>query len=183
MISRSGSCEVDRAFGRRARGSEFGWIGRQAKVVEDLSDGGRVVDERQQSASSAAVGADECVPQEHSLEKLGPEVVPSATRDLVRGVWDTAELRSGCGALVSGYGRRRTFWREVARSGWISTLVRTPRQPLGSCVRRRSSRRHRHDAAAVCRRGREHAEVVDELSCPAHSRMRSQEDGCRSAPD
>ena len=99
---------MHRAFGWRARGSEFGRFGRQAEVVEDPGDGGLIADVRQQAARSAAVGADQGVEQEHALEEFSPEVVPAPTGALSRGVGDMAEVAPGCGALVSG--PRRTLW-------------------------------------------------------------------------
>ena len=106
---RSGSVEMDRAFGRRPGRREFGRFVGQTEVTEDLLDGALITDERQQTAESAAVTADQGVEQEHPLKKLSPEVVPPAVaRALPRGVGNAAEVRPRRGALVSGLGLVRS---------------------------------------------------------------------------
>ena len=78
---------------RRSGGREFGRIGGQPEVEEDLLDGVVIADEGQQAARSGAVDADQGVDQEDPFEELRPPEVRSASRPLSR---DVGERRCGC---------------------------------------------------------------------------------------
>ena len=123
-------------------------------MVEDLLDGERIADERQQSPPTTAVAAVQGIGEGHSLQDLGPEVVPTPTWPFSRGMGNGAEVwpgrfaRRGIGGLLFGGGLDGACWFRFGGRREIRGLVRTSRRCHGRGVRLGARTRRWHDAMA-----------------------------------